>query len=188
YISFVGRLGDVAMAAHQSLIAIESLGFIAANGFGVAAGALVAQKLGAGSPPDAAACGWLSAGLAVLVLGGVSILFLVFPRALIGLFTTEAAVLVLGTQCLRVAAVAQPFMALADAMAGALRGAGDTRSPMVATVYGPLCVRLILCWTLAFTLDWGLLGIWIGTTVDWAVRAIFLLAVFRRGRWKSIQV
>ena len=50
-------------------------------------------------------------------------------------------------------------MALTDAMAGALRGAGDTRNPMRAALVGPLAVRLFFCWLLAFYLELGLLGI-----------------------------
>ena len=49
---FIGHLGSEAMTAHQALMAIESLGFIGAGAFGVAAGALVAQKLGADRPDD----------------------------------------------------------------------------------------------------------------------------------------
>jgi Na+-driven multidrug efflux pump len=85
-----------------------------------------------------------------------------------------------------IAAVAQPLMALSDAMGGALRGAGDTRSPMVVALVGPVVIRLALCWLLAFELEMGLPGIWLATTVDWAVRAVLLTLVFARGKWKSI--
>ena len=44
------------------------------------------------------------------------------------------------------------------------------------------------CWYLAFELDMGLFGIWVGTSLDWVIRVIFLTVVYRRGRWKTIQV
>ncbi len=191
YVAFsalVGWLGDVAMTAHQALIAIESLGFIAASGFGVAASAIVAQRLGAGAPDEAARAGWYATGLGIAALSGVSVLLLVFPEALIGVFTDDAEIITTGAQCLRVAAIAQPLMALTDGMAGALRGAGDTRNPMVAAIAGPLLVRLVMCWLLAFHLELGLLGIWIGTTLDWLVRGVFLTVVFIRGKWRDIAV
>ena len=53
FTAYVGRLGELAMTAHQALMAIESLGFIAANGFGIAAAAIAAQKLGANDPQAA---------------------------------------------------------------------------------------------------------------------------------------
>lgn len=186
FAGIVGRLGGVAMAANQSLIAIESLGFIAASGFGVAAGALVAQKLGAQRVDDAAAVGWTAAGIGVLTLCTVSLLFLLVPEQLVGAFTDDPQVVALAARCLRIAALAQPLMALADVMASSLRGAGDTRSPMVVALVGPVVVRLIACWVLAVALDMGLLGIWIGTTIDWSVRCVALAVIWGRGRWRSL--
>ena len=90
--------------------------------------------------------------------------------------------------CLRVAAVVQPLMAITEAMAGGLRGAGDTRSPLLAALVGPGLVRLAACWFLAFHLEWGLIGIWYGTSLDWLIRVIFLVIVYKRGRWKTIAI
>jgi Na+-driven multidrug efflux pump len=59
---------------------------------------------------------------------------------------------------------------------------------MLAAIVGPLVVRLGLCWTFAFYLEWGLLGIWVGSTCDWLVRGIYLTVVFARGRWRSISL
>ena len=89
---------------------------------------------------------------------------------------------------MRVAAIAQPFMALCDCFAGSLRGAGDTKSPMIAAIFGPVAVRITACYLLAFTFDLGLVGIWIGSTFDWAVRAVWLGIVVKRGHWKEIEV
>jgi len=183
FAAIVGRLGDTAMAANQSLIAIESVGFMTASGFGVASGALVAQKLGAGSPAQAREVGWTSARLGGLALGAVGIVFLLFAEQLVSLFTPDPEVVALGARCLRVAAIAQPIMAITDSLAGALRGAGDTRSPMVVALVGPIFVRLGACWWLAVELDWGLIGIWAGTTLDWATRAVWLGVVWGRGKW-----
>jgi multidrug resistance protein, MATE family len=186
FAAFVGRLGDVAMEANVSLIAIESWGFILASGVGVASGALVAQKLGAGRVDEASRCGWLSAAVAVLMLLVVSTVFVFLPEELIGLFTDDPLVTSVAIPCLKMAAIAQPLMALSDAMGGALRGAGDTRSPMVVALVGPVIIRLVLCWILAFELEMGLFGIWVATTVDWAARALLLSVVFALGKWKTI--
>jgi len=183
FVALIGRLGDVAMAAHQTLIAIESVSFIAASGFGVAAGALVAQKLGAGATQDAERVGWMSTGLGTVCLSVVGVVFVVWPQACVRIFTDDEAVIELGALCLRVAAIAQPLMAITDALAGALRGAGDTVTPLRAALLGPVLVRLTMCWILAYPLGLGLVGIWIGSTMDWTVRAVWLAWVFKRGRW-----
>ena len=188
FAGFVGYLGDVAMTANQSLIAIESLGFMVSFGFGIASSALVAQKLGAGTPEDAAACGWLATGMGAVLLGGIGLFFLIFADQLVGFFSTDPEVVDLGATCLRVAAVAQPLMAITDALAGSLRGAGDTRSPMLVAIAGPIVVRVAACWVLAFEMEMGLLGIWIATTLDWLVRAVALALIFYRGKWRDIVV
>jgi Na+-driven multidrug efflux pump len=188
FAAYVGHLGTQAMTANQALIAIESLGFIVAHGFSVAASSLVAQKMGANRVAEANQVGWISAGLGTLVLGSVGLLFWFFPAELIGLFTSDPTTIELGVPCLRVAALVQPLMAICEAMAGGLRGAGDTRTPMLAALVGPGLVRLGMCWFLAFEMNLGLLGIWYGTSLDWIVRVVFLVAVYKRGRWKTIRI
>jgi Na+-driven multidrug efflux pump len=190
FVAYVGMLGDLAVVTNQALVAIESIGFMVTHGVGIAAGALVAQKLGAKAFDDAAQIGWLSAALGIAVLGGVAVAFLIVPEHLIRLFLgqdNEAAV-ELGVPCLRMAAIALPLMAITDSMAGALRGAGDTRTPMLVALAGPVTMRLAMCWYLALHLGWGLYGIWVGTTLDWGVRAVVLSWVYKRGKWKEISV
>ena len=188
FAALIGRLGDVAMATNQSLIAIESLGFILSSGFSIAGGALVAQKLGAENPDDAEYCAWISTCMALLILSGVAFVFWFFPRPLLELFSEDPAVIELGVDCLKLAAFAQPLMAITDTMGGALRGAGDTRNPMIISFIGPLTLRIAACWFFAFELEMGLIGIWWGTTLDWFLRAVLLSWVFIRGGWKTIHV
>ena len=132
--------------------------------------------------------GWISAGLGTLVLGSIGLIFWFAPAQLIRCFTDNPEIVALGVPCLRVAAVVQPLMAICEAMAGALRGAGDTKTPLVAAFLGPCVIRLFFCWFLAFELELGLIGIWIGTSLDWLVRVVFLSIVFQRGRWKRIVI
>lgn len=188
FAAYVGQLGDLAMTANQALIAVESVGFMVTHGIGMAASAIVAQKLGAAEPQNAQSVGWISAGLGVSVMTAVSIIFLTIPETLVGLFSPQASVIQLAAPCLQVAAIALPLMAISDAMAGSLRGAGDTRTPMLVAIVGPTVVRLFFCWYLALDQGWGLLGIWVGTTLDWAARATLLTLVFHRGKWKTIVV
>ena len=188
FVALIGRLGDLAMAANQALIAIESLGFITADGFGVAAGALVAMKLGAGRPRDAARAGWIAMALGAAVLTGVGLFFALFRQTLVGLFTGDPRIVALGAACLLVAAAAQPLMAVADALAAALRGAGDTRTPLVTALLSAGLLRNLATYLLAFPLGLGLLGVWIGSTLDWLVRALVFVVVFARGRWQEIEV
>ena len=188
FVILVGRLGDTAMIAHQALIAIESLGFVGSSAFGIAAGAIVAQKLGAGAPQEAMRAGRLSARLGVICLTAFGVLFFFAAPELVSWFTDDPEVTALAVPCLRIAAFAQPLMAISDVFAGALRGAGDTRTPMIVAFFGPLGVRITACFALAYWADLGLIGIWLGSTLDWIVRSVWLTTVFLRGRWREIAI
>ena len=188
FAGFVGHLGDQAMTANQACLAVESLGFIAASGFGIASGALVAQKLGAGRPKEAQSVGWISMGLGSGLLTVFGLLFVLIPETLVGWIISDPEAIALGATCLRITAISQPLMAIHDTMAGALRGAGDTRSPMLVTLVGCGVMRLGACYVLAWPMGLGLIGIWIGTTLDWFVRAVWVTVIFWRGRWKTKRV
>ena len=188
FASYIGRLGDTEMTTHQALMAIESLGFIGANAFGIASGTLAAQYLGEKKPQKAEEAVRFSAKIGIGTLSGIGIFFALFAPWLLGLFSSNSDVLSLGVQCMYIAAIAQPLMACTDVFAGALRGAGDTKTPLAAAIFGPLLVRPILCYILCFPLQLGLLGIWIGSTFDWVIRSVWLYRAFSRGKWKEIIV
>jgi Na+-driven multidrug efflux pump len=144
--------------------------------------------MGANRIDEAEQVGWISAGLGTLVLGSIGALFWFFPGPLIEAFTDDPAIVAMAIPCLRLAAIVQPLMAICEALAGGLRGAGDTRSPMIAALIGPAIIRLSVCWFLAFKLELGLIGVWYGTSLDWLIRVIFLVVVYKRGRWKLIKI
>jgi Na+-driven multidrug efflux pump len=87
-----------------------------------------------------------------------------------------------------VLALSQPFMAASIVLGHALRGAGDTRSPLLAAIAGGVVVRLSLASWLGFGLELGLVSVWIASGVDWVCRALVLGAVFARGRWAQIRL
>jgi putative MATE family efflux protein len=188
FVAIIGLLGAAAMAANQALMSIEAICFLSADGIGVAAAALVAQKLGAGRPAEASRAGSVATLMAVMVLCVFGLLFAVAPRALMLPFSRDPAILDLGARSLYIAAVAQPFMAFATVVSMALRGAGATRTVLAATLVSSFAVRLGATWLFAITLDQGLLGVWMGSTADWICRSVVLGAAWARGRWRHATV
>lgn len=191
YNRVITELGVIPMAAHRAAITVESLTFMPAYGFGVAASAVVGQFLGAGRPDKADAGFRECARLSTLFLTAVGIVFFFTSESLVRLFLRgagEAATVAMAATCLRISAFEQPFMALGMALGGGLRGAGDTKSPVIVGILGVWGVRIPLAWALAFPAGFGLNGIWMTMIADWAVRTVVFGALYRRGRWKSIKL
>ena len=185
--SLVAGLGKVEMGAHQVILAVESIGFIGAEAFGIASSALIAQSIGREDDLRGEAVGWHSAALGAVMLLPLSALFLLCPKELISMISSDPRVILVGGPCLMVAAIAQPLMAISSALAGALRGAGETRSPLIASLIGPTALRLSACWGFAYYLEWGLFGIWLGSTIDWLGRSAYLAWAFKGGRWRHVK-
>jgi len=184
----VFRLRTEDVAAHQIIGQIETFSFFPCIGFSMAASALVGQALGMRDPERARDAGWAAAGMALAWGTAAGIAFIVVPGFLLGLFTISGAVVIAGIGALAVVGLGQPAQAVIFALSGALRGAGDTRYPLMVTFVNWFLVRLPLAYVLAFPLGLGLTGIWLGVTVDYFVRAALFAVRFRSGAWARVRV
>ena len=184
----VFRLGTDQVAAHQIVGQIETFSFFPCIGFSVAASSLVGQSLGMREVGRARSAGWAAARMAFvwsIIAGGA---FALFPGLLLGLFTNSNAVVLAGAGALAVVGLGQPAQGLIFALGGALRGAGDTRYPLMVSLVNWFVVRLPLAYVLAFPLGFGLSGIWMGVTVDYFFRAALLAWRFKSGAWAKVRV
>jgi putative MATE family efflux protein len=184
----VFRLSTEDVAAHQIIGQIETFSFFPCIGFSAAASALVGQALGMGDPERARRAGWAAAGMALVWATAAGITFLVVPSFLLGIFTISGAVVTAGIGALAVVGIGQPAQALIFALGGALRGAGDTRYPLMVSLVNWFLVRLPLAYVFAFVFGLGLTGIWLGVTIDYFVRAALLAARFKSGAWARVRV
>lgn len=187
YVGFaliIARLGDASMAANQSLISVEAICFLSGDGFGIAAAALVAQKLGAKKPTEARRVTWLSARAAAITLTVFGLGAFLLRDRILPIFSTDPVVVALGRKAVPVLVCAQPFMATSIVLSQALRGAGRTREALAVTIGGAFFVRLAATWFFSITLGLGLVGIWLGSTADWIARASLLVGI-TTGRFAS---
>ena len=118
----------------------------------------------------------------------MGICLILCPEPLIGFFTTDPEVIRQGVEPLRLAGLAQPFLAAMMVFGGGLRGAGDTLTPMCINGSGVWLLRIPLALLFTRIFPWGLLGIWIASSLDMVLRGMLLFFLFRRGRWKTAQV
>jgi len=175
YVAIIGRLGDTVMAGNQALISVESICFLSADGFGIAAAALVAQKLGAGKPEEAKRVARFATRDAVVLLTVLGLVALAGRSLVLPIFAKDSAVVAVGLSAVPVLALAQPFMATGIVLGQALRGAGRTRTVLGVSLVGAVVVRLTCTWLLAVTWGLGLVGVWLGSTCDWVVRSALLV-------------
>ncbi len=178
FVAMIGRLGDTVMAGNQALISIESICFMSADGFGIAAATLVAQKLGARAPLEAKRAARIAARDAVVALTVFGLVVLAFRHTVLPIFAKDAAIIGVGLSAIWVLAIAQPFMATAIVLGQAIRGAGRTRVSLLVSLIGAVCVRLGFTWLFALKLGMGLPGVWLGSTCDWVVRAVLVVAIW----------
>jgi putative MATE family efflux protein len=188
HLRMVAVEGTIAVAAATLSQNIEELSHMPSIGLSVSASALVGQFLGHERPDAAERSGRECVRIALTFMGIMGMLFLVFPRVWLSLYAPEAELVPLATTLVRWTGIAQPFMAVAFVLAGALRGAGDTRSVMYATALSMWGVRLGLTWVFMSVLGWGAAGAWMAMAVDTAVRAAIMAALFARGAWKKVKV
>lgn len=179
----VATLGTQALAAQRIAFNAMSVAFLPGIGLSIAAATLVGQSIGAEKPDEAAAAARASAGWAALWMGVMGVVYFIFARQIIGLFSNDPVVTEVGVRSLRVLAVQQPLWGLLFVWSGALRGAGNTRFPLLVNSLEMWIV--VLCASLAVTqLGASLPLVWaffipssaIGATINWLR--------FRRGDWR----
>jgi MATE family multidrug resistance protein len=177
----MGGLGTVQMAAHQVAINLASLTFMVPLGVSSAAAVLVGRAVGAADSSGArrAAAAGLLIGAGFMSL--MAALFIGAPRFLATAYTSVDEVVVLAVLLIPIAGFFQIFDGLQVVSAGVLRGAGDTRAPLLVNIVGFWCIGLPTSLVLAFGLGYGPTGLWWGLVVGLGAVAVILLA---RVAWK----
>ncbi|HEY6084914.1 MAG TPA: MATE family efflux transporter, partial [Nitrospira sp.] len=188
YTKLVLIYGTVSYAAHQVGLSIESLSFLPGYGFAIAAATMVGQSIGAGKYQRAKIENWEANRLALLIMASMGILFFFFPYVLLRLFTTDSAVIALGTVFLKIVALLQVPLALTMVLAGSLRGAGDTKFIMGATMVGMWGVRVPMALIVVLWLHSSVFYVWTAMIADWTVRMGLLLWRYQSERWQSIRM
>lgn len=156
------RLGPVQLSGHEIALNCAAFTFMVPLGISSAAAVQVGQNLGRNDPVSARRSGWSAILLGAAFMTCSGLVFVSLHTPLARAFTPDPSVVRLGGTLLLVAAAFQLFDGLQVVTTGALRGAGDTRTPMIANFVAYWLIGLPLGYLLAFPLHWGALGLWIG--------------------------
>ncbi len=183
YTRLVSHLGTIAYATHQAGISLLNLTFMNGQAFAIAATTLVGQSLGRNMPEMAKRYAKQARLMAVMVAFILSTVLFFTGGFLIRLYNSEPEVISLGRSVLKVMALCQPFMALVFITSGALKGAGETKRPMIFTLIGICVVRPITALFAVFVLKGGLTELWVGLFIDYIVRTLLFMWYFKKDTW-----
>ena len=179
---------DVIFAAHIVGIRIVSLSYMPATAWALAAATMVGQNLGAGHNQRAQRAGHEALLQTTILLGASSLLYSFGAEVLYRFLSNDPRVWVCGTPALMCMAFFQLCLAPLRVYGGALRGAGETRVPLIVNT---LCLGLIRIPVGALGgiyFAGGLLGAWVGIYLDLAVRSVLMMWYYRTGRWQQVKV
>ena len=188
YSKTVASLGTLVYATHQVCMNIQSLSFMNGQAFAVSATSLVGQGLGKRRPDMSQAYSLRTrrAGMVVSII--IASCFILFGKQIIGCYSSDAYVIENGYRVLILVAIIQPLQSSQLILAGALRGAGDTRVTAAITFATVFLLRPGLAMLLVYKINWGLTGAWIAMVADQLVRSILVLARYNSGKWKRIRM
>lgn len=188
YSKTVASLGTVAFATHQICMNIQAMSFMNGQAFAVSATSLVGQSLGKKRPDMAQAYSSRTRRIGMIASIFLGLIFFFLGRPIVALYSDESEVIAQGAKILMLVALIQPLQSSQFILAGALRGAGDTRATAVITFITVLLVRPGLAIFSIYVLDWGLEGAWFALVADQLLRSLLVLLRYNSGKWKSIKV
>jgi putative MATE family efflux protein len=203
YLAIINSLGVEAAAAHGLGVQIEALAYLSCYAFHVAASTMTGQLLGAGDKIRATRSAIEACVIGGAMLTAAAFVFYFAGEWLAGFFTGDVRdpTAMAAGKLLKIVAFSTPPLGIVMVLTGALRGAGDTRWPLVVTFVGLIAVRLPLACLFAWEsipvpglnvtitgLGFGVAGAWWAMVIDVVLRSVLLIYRFSRGSWKEMSV
>jgi len=178
--TLIARLGAVVQASHQIALNTVAFTYMVPLGLASATAVRVGQAIGRRDPISARNAGNTAIILGASFMATMSVVLLVFPRYIARIYTSDEAVIRNAVILLAAGAAFQLFDGIQTVATGALRGAGDTRTPMVCHFTAYWLIGLPLGAWLCFSRRWGALGLWVGLSLSLILIGILLLLFWRR--------
>ena len=187
FVTMINSMGKVAAAAHTVANTVESAFYIPGYGMQTAAATLAGNAYGARDNKrlkDLVAL-FIPIEMGLMLLSGAALFITAEP--LVGLFSSNPAVIALGVTVLRMVAVSEPFYGFPIVMEGVLQGVGKTKLPFVYNVVGMWGVRIVGTFICTYVLHMGLIAAWACMIAhNLLLFALYLICYFSK-KWNPME-
>jgi MATE family multidrug resistance protein len=177
--ALIARLGAIPLASHQIALNTVAFTYMVPLGISSAAAVRVGQEIGRKNPMGVRDAGGTAIFLGAVFMVFASALLLIFPRWIARMYTPDESVIRSSITLLAAGAAFQLFDGIQTVATGALRGLGDTRTPMLCHFTAYWIIGLPLGSWLCFRLGWGAFGLWAGLSLALILIGVVLLFVWR---------
>lgn len=185
---FIAPFGTVALAAHAVNQRFEMFMFTPAMAFGMGAGVLIGQNLGAKQPERAEKSAWLAVGLVEVFVILASLALFIWTGPALRIFNSEPDMVKLGGEFLRIALVGYVVIGFMFVLMNCLQGAGDTVPMMIISIITTWLITIPLAYFLPKYTNWGVYSIRWAMTASMVAGGVANLIYFRTGKWKTRKV
>lgn len=172
--------GEVSYAAYQLGLQAESISYMPATGFGIAATTFIGQALGSRNKElgNKYLKQLIKFTIIITIFAGGALIF--FPKQIMGILTNEKEVIEIGGKYLFVMGIVQLPQNISGVLNGALRGAGYVKVPMISAGLGLWIIRVPFALIMTFVFKADIVWIWVGIGLDMCFRFIYSYLFFRR--------
>ncbi len=186
YAKTVASLGTLMLACHQVCMNILSLTFMTGQAFAVSATSLVGQSLGKIRSDMAVLYSHRTQALGAVVSVLLGAVLFFFGKQIVMLYSDDPIIIEKGAFLLKMVALIQPLQSSQFILAGALRGAGDTKYTAKVIFITVMIVRPGIALIAVYLLKWGLTGAWVALVADQCMRTLLITLRYNSGKWKTV--
>ena len=182
YFSMLSGFGSSAIAAYTLGTRLLGYSWLPGVGIALASTAYVGHAIGRGDPQLARRAAWQSVRIAFVLMTTLGVSCIVFHNALATAFTDDPEIIAELLPFIFTLGFVQPMMALHFPLSGALRGAGDTVSPMISSLVSSWLCRVPFALSVVYVWELPLYWMWVAIVLDHTMRAVWNVLAFTRSR------
>lgn len=188
FVRIITQIGDAASAAHIVGVNFEAITTMPATAWGAAAATSIGMSLGVGDRERAVRAGH-AAALQCLPVGILGLILFVYAgQPIYELMTSSQEIRAIGISAMPVLAYCQIPLVIGIVYIHGLRGAGETRLPLILAIVSTAGLRTPIAWLCGIHWNGGLAGAWLGMLADVTVRGLLGAWLFSRGRWTKLKI